>query len=112
MTYIIPLKVDEIVKKNEREVRDRLKQTVEKQRCPLQGYMEYNPILLERDEIDSLEALIGPACGWRVSVLVEKSGCYALRDSICYLQRSSRKQAQVSCTEECPVYQKVQRLLK
>src|SRR3989344_2556680 len=113
MTYQVPLKVDEIVRRDKREIKRRLTLAAQgPQECPLQGYIGHEKTSLIIDEADHLESMIGPACGWTGSRPIVRKGWYALRDEICYLNRGSRKQPQISCMEECPVYQRVNQLLE
>ena len=107
--YKVPITVDNIVKHNEDEIKERMGAV-----CPLQGYTVMGSESIVRDGCDQLESVIGSGVGWRIDTRpIEVKGCYALQQgNLCYLERSSKKQKQVSCKENCPVYQRVQELIK
>lgn len=95
--YKVPPKVDKIVLGNEHEILRRIKQS-RADGCPLQGF------------VVALEAVIDELSGNVKVIKHQQDGCYALKDGICYLQRSSNKVPQVGRKEECPVYKRVQEL--
>ena len=106
--YIVPRMIEDIVRRMEPDALTLLARG-SAGGCPLKGsYTVDVPVAL--DEATHLIAVLEGASSPRTELHVE--GCLALRQRVCYLERGSKKQPQVSCKEACPVYQRVVQLLR
>lgn len=103
MTYKVPPKVEDTVRREELEIRERLALA---QDCPLRGY-----VTQEMVQNSGPEEYAGDMLCWGQTRARKIGGCCALREEFCYLDRGSKKQPRVQSKDECPVYHRVVEVL-